>query len=750
MQFKNQQPNKQLCLTPFFIGLCLFFLSNTLSAQLTYAWGGGTSTDWATPANWSVAGVTATAIPTAADIVVISSGTPIISSGSQFASKVTVSNGATLTISGGSLTVAATVSSVEVVAINGGSIVNNGALNITGSTTINGIKFADGTPTSSNSSYSGSGTLSINTSSASPAGTGTGIAVNFNNTSANIATFNVTSSATTITLGAAKTALNVALGAKAVVDGTGFALSTGDFRLIAQSGASLEIKPSVTLSCTGTATSSVAVSVLPSSTAIASLTNGGTLNISGIYFAAIRLQSTSSATCSFNNQGTVNANISSNGAAATFYIPAGTSASPYSVTNSGTMSLTNTNTSASRNAFLIDALGSTSFSNTGTITAVGLSYFGISAATTLTNSGTINSDFTIGNAAFTGNLTNQSSGIINFTGAANAISSAISCVLNNQGTINTNTGLLKAVNISSPLSSITNTGTLSPGGNSGKSLMTFTNATAGTLMLGGILKMQVAGKLSTDAGTLFDKVTVSGASVNLNLTNMALDVSIGFTPNPAGDAVNIISLTSLTPGAITGPFANVTGLPTGWAVVYSATGVDLVYASTIPVELVSFKATPLSNLNQLTWLTASEINSKGFDIQRKTPTGAWTSLGFVASQGKGATYSFDDTNPLSISYYRLRQIDNDGKEKLSKVVSVATGKNTTARFYPSVTKGNLTIEAANDATFSVFITDLAGRTVLSKSVTGTEILDVSHLSSGIYILSLTNANTYTASKFIKN
>ena len=155
-------------------------------------------------------------------------------------------------------------------------------------------------------------------------------------------------------------------------------------------------------------------------------------------------------------------------------------------------------------------------------------------------------------------------------------------------------------------------------------------------------------------------------------------------------------------------------------------------------------------MNQLTWATATEINSKGFDIQRQTPTGEWTSLGFVASQGKAAAYVFEDKAPLSTSYYRLRQMDNDGKETLSKVVSVSTDKKTNARFYPSVTKGDLTIEVANNATFSVFVLDLTRRTVLSKTITGTETLDVSRLSSGTYILSLTNGSIQTSGKFVKN
>jgi hypothetical protein len=122
--------------------------------------------------------------------------------------------------------------------------------------------------------------------------------------------------------------------------------------------------------------------------------------------------------------------------------------------------------------------------------------------------------------------------------------------------------------------------------------------------------------------------------------------------------------------------------PTGTAVVLStSSGVAIVSGSTsfsytnagvpvaLPVELVSFSGQNTEGGNLLTWQTAREVNNKGFQVERRQPRAlggdSWETLGFVAAKGKSATYTFtDDYRLSSVAYYRLRQIDNDGKETL--------------------------------------------------------------------------------------
>ncbi len=94
----------------------------------------------------------------------------------------------------------------------------------------------------------------------------------------------------------------------------------------------------------------------------------------------------------------------------------------------------------------------------------------------------------------------------------------------------------------------------------------------------------------------------------------------------------------------------------------------------IPVELVSFTAFSVGNNVNLSWSTASEINNKGFEVERKTSSSDWQAIGFVEGQGTTSElnhYSYTDAKVNNGTYnYRLKQIDHDGTFAYSPVVEV--------------------------------------------------------------------------------
>lgn len=152
--------------------------------------------------------------------------------------------------------------------------------------------------------------------------------------------------------------------------------------------------------------------------------------------------------------------------------------------------------------------------------------------------------------------------------------------------------------------------------------------------------------------------------------------------------------------------------------------------SVLAVELVGFQAIALKNTTELRWQTAYETDNKGFQIERlNLDNNQWETLGFVASKGKAAPYVFTDNTPLSINYYRLRQMDYDGKETLSKVVSIAMKPLKSLTLYPTIAEDKLNLEAA-DGDFHIF--NLLGRCLLTGK-TAPQI-NVSALPKGVYIL----------------
>lgn len=96
----------------------------------------------------------------------------------------------------------------------------------------------------------------------------------------------------------------------------------------------------------------------------------------------------------------------------------------------------------------------------------------------------------------------------------------------------------------------------------------------------------------------------------------------------------------------------------------------------LPVELASFTASVSGNNVSLNWITASEINNRGFEVERQagslpdgkagrqSAVGKWERIGFV--EGNGTTteinhYTFVDNSLSPGSYqYRIKQIDYEG------------------------------------------------------------------------------------------
>jgi hypothetical protein len=100
------------------------------------------------------------------------------------------------------------------------------------------------------------------------------------------------------------------------------------------------------------------------------------------------------------------------------------------------------------------------------------------------------------------------------------------------------------------------------------------------------------------------------------------------------------------------------------------------YSSTpLPITLISFTATKQgTNDALLKWTTSMEQNNKGFEIQRSTNASDWSVIGFVNGAGNSQTkrdYQYADRNLANgIYYYRLRQVDYDGKSSFTNIVSV--------------------------------------------------------------------------------
>lgn len=181
----------------------------------------------------------------------------------------------------------------------------------------------------------------------------------------------------------------------------------------------------------------------------------------------------------------------------------------------------------------------------------------------------------------------------------------------------------------------------------------------------------------------------------------------------------------------------------------------------VPVELASFNASVSEAGVNLSWQTASELNNKGFEVQRKSETSSdWTLLGFINGNGTSTTaadYSFTDNKPLDgRSFYRLKQIDFDGTYKIynpvevsfNQVFSFSLSQNYPNPFNPE-TRINFSTGKTELVTLKVYDVLGSETALLINEVKEpgnySVSFDGSRLASGIYIYKLT-AGTFTSIK----
>lgn len=106
----------------------------------------------------------------------------------------------------------------------------------------------------------------------------------------------------------------------------------------------------------------------------------------------------------------------------------------------------------------------------------------------------------------------------------------------------------------------------------------------------------------------------------------------------------------------------------------------------LPIRLVSFTGKRLTdNQVELKWTTALEENNLGFEVERSKDGISFDKIGFVDGAGNSVqikNYNYLDNNQIA-AYYRLRQVDLDGKFSLSNIVFVSGSNQDKLRAYPN-------------------------------------------------------------------
>jgi hypothetical protein len=145
----------------------------------------------------------------------------------------------------------------------------------------------------------------------------------------------------------------------------------------------------------------------------------------------------------------------------------------------------------------------------------------------------------------------------------------------------------------------------------------------------------------------------------------------------------------------------------------------------LPVELVNFDALVNGNQIDLKWVTATEINNDYFVVEKSKDGKIWEEVVWTDGAGNSnhiIDYYEKDLNPYEgISYYRLKQVDFDGKYSYSNIVPVAYEKNVSKEItvLPNpVKKGEtlyLEIKGFKDSDVLLILRDVKGNEFYSKA-----------------------------------
>ena len=176
----------------------------------------------------------------------------------------------------------------------------------------------------------------------------------------------------------------------------------------------------------------------------------------------------------------------------------------------------------------------------------------------------------------------------------------------------------------------------------------------------------------------------------------------------------------------------------------------------LPVELLNFNGTCNEGMVNLTWQTASEFNSSHFDVEKSTDGETWRVLATIPSAGTSnelLTYqAMDNSGTNGSNYYRLRQVDNDGKEKLYDPINVSCVESTAGYFtsYPNPSGNEFQVVVNNKEILgacTLNIVDVHGKVIDQRSIDMKEGINMfvitEMLKPGIYFLNITNGTKST-------
>jgi hypothetical protein len=179
----------------------------------------------------------------------------------------------------------------------------------------------------------------------------------------------------------------------------------------------------------------------------------------------------------------------------------------------------------------------------------------------------------------------------------------------------------------------------------------------------------------------------------------------------------------------------------------------------LPVSWLAFTGDRKGQQVLLHWSTATELNNERFDIESSSDGKQFSAVGKVPGSGNSSTvkhYQFQHfSDAKATTYFRLKQVDLDGKFEYSKVIAVkpATSPQTQLAAYPNPGQDYLYLPNLNlEPSFTWEVLDMNGNRILLPQPTlqgTTQVIEIKHLPSGNYLLQVKSKEGMQQFRFVK-
>ena len=250
---------------------------------------------------------------------------------------------------------------------------------------------------------------------------------------------------------------------------------------------------------------------------------------------------------------------------------------------------------------------------------------------------------------------------------------------------------------------------------------------------------------------------VNGDSID-NAQDHTLEVCYDASTNELTVKVNGTTLITYTNDIVTNYFGGTSSV--NLAISSSTNGSFLginrvcdftVSCATTDIDLSWFKARNDKTHISLDWVTSKEIDNSHFEIERSQDGKTFKKIAKVEGVGNFTgkiAYNYHDKEPLiGLNYYRIKQVDIDGKHEYFQVekVEYKFGDNISIKNH-----GSKVEVVGIDYEFGFEMYDISGKSISNSTKQDNNIINVKDLNNGIYYIVINSEKGSTVKKFYKN